>query len=312
MVATILDANSQTSNFVEPSLTDQAKSNLKKGIADIAHSSEGIRNVLATQAEHLSPDQIKQFKNALMQQTELQNSMLEAASMQGQALGNNLRAASNNLVNQMVVTDILQNEVTNAENAYMALKQDNTDKLRMVEINRYYTERYRAQSDLMKLIIFFAVPLLLITILANKGILTKNIAYILGGVILVVGIIMVVGKIMDINSRDNMDFSEYKVDWDPAGIEAGENAVGIGSGIEADSEAALKALEEQLGIFCDGQTCCDPPSPKKGDTIYTTWNKEYKKCVPYCPKTADGRPQVWKQHGKGKHLKGGCQPVYTQ
>jgi len=307
MVATIQDTNSQNPNFIDSSLQEQAKVNLQNSIADISVSANNIRNILATQGEHLSQEQIKQFKNALIQQTELQNSMLNAASMQGQALGNNLRAVSNNLVNQMVLTDILQNQVTHAENSYMALKQDNNDKLRMVEINRYYTDRYRAQSELMKLIIFFAVPLLVITILTNKGILTKNIAYILGGVILVVGIIMIIGKIIDINSRDNMDFSEYKVDWDPSKVKASQKSTVSLNGIEADSEAALKALEEDLGFVCDGPSCCDPPNPKKGDTIYTTWSNEYKKCVPYCPPD-----QVWKQHGKGTDLKGSCQPKNPQ
>ena len=301
-----------STNFADTSMVQQVQTNLKHGISDLQVSAENIRNILATQGDSLSAEQINQFKQALMQQNELANTMINAAGAQGQALGHNLRAASNNLVNQMVITDILQNEVTNAEDAYMALKQDNNDKLRMVEINRYYTERYSAQTDLMKLIIFFAVPLLLITILANKGILTKNIAYILGGVILVVGLIMIIGKIMDINNRDNMDFSEYKVDWNPTDIEAGENAPGIGSGIVEDSQAALKALEEQLGVYCDGQECCDPPNPKEGDKIFTTWSKEYKKCVPYCPETKDGRPQIWKQSGSGKNLKGSCHPIYNQ
>lgn len=311
MVANIEDSNNHHSNFDDSTFPKSGK-NLKKSIGDINQSSESIRNILATQGDNLSPAEIANFKKTLMQQTDLQNTMLSSASMQGKSLGNNLRAASNNLVNQMVVTDILENEVSNAETDYMALKQDNTDKLRMIEINRYYTQRYRAQSDLMKLIIFFAVPLLLITILANKGILPKNIAYALGGVILLVGLIMVIRKIMDINSRDNMDFSEYKVDWHPSTVKDVGGGPGIGSGIEADAEAALKALEEKMGIFCDGQSCCDPPNPQKGDTIYTAWNEEYKKCVPYCPKTDDGRDQVWKQSNRDGKLQGNCQPVHQQ
>lgn len=299
-------------NFADKSIIDQSKTNLKSGISELQLSSENIRNILATQGDSLSPEQINQFKQSLMQQNELANTMINVAGSQGQALGNNLRAASNNLINQMVITDLLQNEVTNAEDAYYALKQDNNDKLRMVEINRYYTERYKAQSDLMKLIIFFAVPLLLITILANKGILPKNIAYILGGVLVVIGLIMVIGKIIDINSRDNFNFSEYKLDFNPKESEVGENASPIGSGIEENYQASLNALEKQLGVYCDGQECCDPPHPKDGDKIYTTWSNEYKKCVPYCPETQDGRPQIWKQSGSGKNLKAGCQPVYIQ
>ena len=111
----------------------------------------------------------------------------------------------------MVITDVLENEVHNAEMAYADLKQNNIDKLRMLDINTYYTEKYKAQTDLMKLIIYFTIPLLILAILNNKRIIGKNLVYILGGIILLVGVICVLMMLYDINNRDPMNFREYKV-----------------------------------------------------------------------------------------------------
>jgi hypothetical protein len=201
-------------------------------------------------------------------------SAIAASSTAGGALGNNLRAASNNLVNQMVITDILEDEVRNAETAYEDLKQNNIDQLRMVDINTYYTEKYRAQTDLMKLIIYFAIPILLIAILANKGIIGNSLAYGLGGLILFIGVVCVIMMLLDINNRDPMNFREYNIDVDIKAEEQAEKAGDLDpwDAISYDSEAALKALERELGVACVGRDCCDEP--------YTVFDKKLGMCVP--------------------------------
>ena len=306
MVQSLENNNDSQFNFSDENLIGPLQNNLSKSISNINNSSSSIRNILATQGANLSREEIMNYKEALNQQANLQNNMISSAGSQGQQLDHNLRAASNNLVNQMVITDILQNEVNNAEQSYFDLKQDNNNKLRMVEINRYYTNKYRAQTELMQLIIFFAVPLLLITILVNKNILPQNIGYILGGVILFVGVFMVINKIIDINSRNNIDFNEYDFNVNVSNVESNEkgnqNSPTIGSGIQQDAESSLKALEKQLGITCNGSDCCNPN--------FTTWNKDLNTCVPKCPPLSDGRPQQWQVTGTDKNMKGSCKPVY--
>lgn len=131
-----------------------------------------------------------------------------------------IRVMSNAAVNQSVMNRVLQDQLINAENEYNILKENNVNKLRMVELNTYYIEKYKNYIDLMKLIILFSVPLLLITILLNKNILPYNIALILGGTILVVGLYMIITRIIDLSKRDNMNFNEYNL-RDISGIAVG-------------------------------------------------------------------------------------------
>ena len=285
------NSNSQLTN----SLTEQALMNTGLAMSELNRMQGTLSQTLSENAGNLSKSQINTYEDALRQNTQTMSEAIEASTSIGNNLGGNLRAASNNLVNQMVITDILEDEVHNAERAYDDLKQNNIDKLRMVDINTYYTEKYRAQTDLMKLIIYFAIPLLLITILANKGIIGNNLAYGLGGLILVIGIIVVLWMLYDINNRDPMNFREYNVHVD---IKAEEQAEAAGDidpwdAIASDSEAALKALERQLGVGCIQKDCCDPP--------YTKYDKNMGKCVPgpYWDKDGGDGKRHWEQ-SKGK------------
>ena len=270
MVAPTILTNTQfTSDQPAEALQD-----LGTTLGELNNMQHVLAQTLASNANNLTTEQIADFNAGLMNNQETIASAIAASSTSGGALGNNLRAASNNLVNQMVITDILEDEVQNAETAYEDLKQNNIDKLRMVDINTYYTEKYRAQSDLMKLIIYFAIPILLIAILANKGIIGNSLAYGLGGLILFIGVVCVIMMLLDINNRDPMNFREYNIDVDIKAEEQAEKAGGLDpwDEISYDSEAALKALERELGVACVGRDCCDEP--------YTVFNKKLGMCVP--------------------------------
>ena len=51
------------------------------------------------------------------------------------------------------------------------LNEDIKNQMRITEINTYYGKRYRAHSNLIKLIILFVVPIIILAILAKKKII---------------------------------------------------------------------------------------------------------------------------------------------
>lgn len=300
--------NNQQQNYTS-NLSVEALQDVGETLKDLNQMNKTLTQNLASQASRLSPSDITNYQDALSANVETQNKAMAAAASQGMNLGNNLRAASNNLVNQMMITDILQDEVKNSELAYEALKQNNVDKLRMIDINTYYTEKYRAQTDLMKLIIYFAIPLLLLTILANKGIISNNIAYGIGGVILLIGVVMIIMKVYDLNNRDNMNFREINVGYNEQEIKDKEKGqadpLDLGGEFSGMGEDALKQLEKELGVDCIGEDCCDPPT--------TIWNKKYGRCIipDPNPNPTEGGTREWVQGGKGKKFHAGWETVYT-
>jgi hypothetical protein len=164
-------------------------------------------------------------------------------------------------VNQITTAGIIENELNNAKQTLSALEDERYNSLRMVQINEYYGKRYGAQADLMKTITLFCIPLLILAILMQKGMIPSNIGGPLMSIVLIIAIIYCGRMWWDISRRDNMNFDEYNWFWDPAANNPTvyeydkEQIQGAVQGVVDDSEDALNSLGKDLGT-CVGDACC--------------------------------------------------------
>lgn len=178
------------------------------------------------------------------------------------------------LVDQITVTKVIENQLNNAKQNLSSLSNKKADKLRMVEINTYYSEKYKAQTELMKLIIYTCVPILIIIILNKKEMVPDSLTNYIILFISVIGAYFVISKIYDISMRDNMDFQKY--DWKKTstlneGPTVYEYDMGEINNIGKDVSGyvdSLKNSSTKLGCIDEG--CC-----AKG----TVFDKDKNKCV---------------------------------
>jgi hypothetical protein len=124
----------------------------------------------------------------------------------------------------------------------------NDGKKRMIELNTYYGKRFNAQAGVVKLFIYTCVPVLILAILANAGLIPTTIAGFIIVIIIVTGLIYIYGAVSDINRRSKMNFDEYEWEFDPSrvGVISNPNYVskgGMGAGI---------------GSGCVNGNCCGP------------------------------------------------------
>ena len=183
----------------------------------------------------------------------------------------NVSETRNDLVNQITTAGIIENELNNAKQTLTALEDERYNSLRMVQINEYYGKRYGAQADLMKTITLFCIPLLILAILMQKGMIPSNIGGPIMSIILIIAIIYCGRMAWDINRRDNMNFDEYNWFWDPKAndptvYEYDKEQI---QGVVDDSEDALQSLGKDLGT-CVGDACC---------STGMTFDKEKLQCV---------------------------------
>ena len=121
-------------------------------------------------------------------------------------------AASNNLLSQQAQTVIIvENELNDAKNQLLGMQKDKYSKLRMVQINTYYGDRYADHSSMMKSIVIICAVIILITILFNKGFLPSQLYYFMLIIIIVVSVIVLWYKYVMLVSHDRMNYDEY--DW---------------------------------------------------------------------------------------------------
>ena len=121
----------------------------------------------------------------------------------------NVETSNNTLDEQLLAINIVEKELNGAKIRLKALEQDKTNKIRMVEINTYYSKQYAAYTDLMKTVVFLCIPMLILAILGNKGLIPQKLNVILIGIIMVFFVLIVGYKFIDIYTRNNMNFDEY-------------------------------------------------------------------------------------------------------
>ena len=157
---------------------------------------------------------------------------------------------------------VVENQMNTAKTMLDGLREDKSNKLRLVEINNYYGRKYEYQTDIMKIIVIACAPILVISVLMKKGMVPETISGGLIILIIVAGIVAVAKKVFDLNRRNNLNFDQYDHDFDPTQVEISK------------TEHTNLAELSKLSVYssCIGETCCD------GKT--TVFNSSTTLCIP--------------------------------
>jgi hypothetical protein len=160
---------------------------------------------------------------------------------------NNLTSTQYTLKDQTDAIAIIESELNTSKEKLNELEQDKTNKIRLIEINNYYGDKYQEHSSLMKIIIFTLVPIIILAILHNKEIIPTNIYYGLIAIVSAIGAYFLWYRYFSIITRDSMNYQEY--DW----YFNASSAPKI-----ADSTVASDpwASNLNIGLTCIGQECC--------------------------------------------------------
>lgn len=119
---------------------------------------------------------------------------------------------SNDILNkQTLALDIINDESLNSDRQLGLLTTETRDKSRLVEINTYYGKQYNAHKQIMKTIVLICIPIIILTILGNKGLIPNTFVVLIITFIIIFGIFSIGYQIIDLSNRDKMNYDEY--DW---------------------------------------------------------------------------------------------------
>ena len=155
------------------------------------------------------------------------------------------------LKDQMNVLDMMEKHLTQSREKLSKNRNLNLSNLRMIEINTYYSDKYRAQYAILRILVILCLPILILAILRNRNIINTNLTGLLATLVCVIGFFLVVPRIIDLSSRNNMVFSEFDFPFDPKtdGVSHSDNESSLLKKWGKD----LKLLEEGE---CIGPACC--------------------------------------------------------
>ena len=156
-----------------------------------------------------------------------------------------LTSSHGTLDEQTTAIGIIEEELNQSQARLETLEKEKNNKIRLVEINEYYGDKYAEHANLMKIVIAVLIPIIILAILNTKGFLPNIIYYILVTIVSVIGAYYFWNRMFSIWTRDNMEYQTY--DW---GFDA-KNAPKSSGVAGTDPWAALSGIGT-----CIGEACC--------------------------------------------------------
>jgi hypothetical protein len=156
---------------------------------------------------------------------------------------------------QINALDVVENELNESKKRLKIIAEEKNNKLRLVEINTYYGEKYADHAGIMKTVVFFCIPIIILAILANANILPQSIYVFLFIIVVVIAIVVIWRQLIEAYSHDNMNYQEYV--WGNSPPEKPYINTSDSNGVDP---------WKGLGLTCMAQECCDDgytyvPSP---------------------------------------------------
>ena len=164
----------------------------------------------------LTTDQQKKLIEKINNISKMRINLYETLNGVNSFFQNTLANSKGTLTEQTAAIDIVEKELNTSKKRLKILEEEKNNKVRLVEINDYYGQKYAEHTDLMKIIVIMLVPILILAILFNKGILPEKIYYILIAIIGLIGAVFIWRTVFSIVLRDPMNYQEYNWYFDPS------------------------------------------------------------------------------------------------
>ena len=189
----------------------------------------------------------------LTMQTLQQNLISMMAAMQGR-----VTTDRKGLVGQLTVAGVMGEEYKKAKQNLDLLEANKHNKMRLTEINTYYANKFDAQSELIKIVIYVALPLLVLAVLGKKNLIPSRWRNLMTALVIVIGGIIIFRKWWDISSRSNMAFNEYDWNWEAPGWDETVYEYDKRWLTQAGKPVSNAYNEgKRMLIGCTGSDCCD-------------------------------------------------------
>ena len=135
--------------------------------------------------------------------------MFEQLKSVYQLLDNNFETDRNNLANELTTLSVVEKNLNNSKEELNRLKSNNSNALRMAEIDDYFSRKYNAYTDLFKHTILLMIPIIIIILLKRNQTISVQLSNMLLIVIIAISLFIIGGRLIDLSSRNNMSFQEY-------------------------------------------------------------------------------------------------------
>lgn len=118
-------------------------------------------------------------------------------------------ATSSSMSDQSSAIKIIEEQLNKTKMSLMDYETDKNNKLRLIEVNSYYSQRYSEHAKIMKILIYTLAPIILLSIISNAGLIPYNVFILLFIIISVYGGVLFFNTLLSIWSRDSINYQQY-------------------------------------------------------------------------------------------------------
>jgi len=183
--------------------------------------------------------------NKINELSELRINLYKTLSNVNNYAKNNLDMSVSTFSHQENAIRVVENELNKLKGRLDDLKDEKNNKIRLVEINNYYSDKYYEYSQLMKVVIYTLLPIIILNIIYKYGILPYNIFIMIVILISIIGSYYFWTRFSTILIRDNMNYNKFDWGIQPPPIDS-----------ENDGNASDPWLSGGLPSTCIGSYCC--------------------------------------------------------
>jgi hypothetical protein len=216
---------------------------------------------------NMSKDEQQKTLQKMNQLSNMRINLYKTLSGVNNYFQNALNTSVGSLKQQVAAIGIVESELNRSKSRLQSLEEDKNNKIRLVEINTYYGDKYAEHSELMKVIIFTLIPIIILGFLNAKSILPNTIYNILLVIISIIGAYFFFSRLISIVSRDNMNYQQYNWNFNPGKVPKEESI--------SSNDPWLTGVDLDT---CIGNACCSSGM---------TYDNNINKCVPETKKTKE-------------------------
>jgi len=174
----------------------------------------------------------------------------------------NLTSAQHTLVQQTDALEVVERELNRSKNRVDLINEERINRLRLVEINRYYGDKYKHHTLILKYVTLLFAVLLVSVMVNNTGMLPRMAFRTILVITLVVGLYVIIKELFDAYARDNMVYAQYNWEKVDPGLQHPGDLTGSNIFDNGDDPA---------NGSCEAQACCG--------TSFTWVPPPFNKCI---------------------------------
>lgn len=157
---------------------------------------------------------------------------------------NNSRVVLNQQTNAI---SIVEKELNNSKQRLNLLTEEKNNKIRLIQINSYYSDKYSEQSAMLRYVMLYLILCLVFTLLYNKGFLPYRLYILVLILLTLIFSFIIFSFIFSISSRDKMNYQKYNWEFDPQSAPSN-----IGANLSRD----IWSMPSADLTTCIGEMCC--------------------------------------------------------